>query len=348
MDAGLRQISSSASREEDRYRYWRQVAGWGSEIGMPAFHFEISTPAGDFHSYLHWRPADRATHFLESLVSVPVSQTARPDVQGDVIVVGGLRKGCLRIEHNRGMETTIMPRELIVSDYGRQMRMFWSPHNFLFLVLPRRMVEKAIGGAAGFAGQTVHKLPNRGLAPLLWAHLETIARHGHELDTVEWSVATCAAADMALTILHRTFAAPRTPSALPNLALLEAAKRYMERHSGDCELTAGQICSALGCSRAQLYRVLSQFGLAVGGYLRDVRLDRARAMLEIPSPHTSIGAIAYGVGYTDLSAFGKAFRRRFGMTPKDWRALQPGNTRVEHTDQNIETSGLTLSANVPL
>jgi AraC-like DNA-binding protein len=38
-------------------------------------------------------------------------------------------------------------------------------------------------------------------------------------------------------------------------------------------------------------------------------------------PALDIGDVSLRCGYADLSAFGKAFRRRFGISPRDWRAM---------------------------
>ncbi|WP_209023621.1 helix-turn-helix transcriptional regulator [Sphingopyxis italica] len=73
------------------------------------------------------------------------------------------------------------------------------------------------------------------------------------------------------------------------------------------------------CSRASLYRLFEQRGLSVGEHIRAVRLNHGRALLR--DPRLGIGDIALRCGYDDLSAFGKAFRRRFGMTPRDWRMM---------------------------
>jgi methylphosphotriester-DNA--protein-cysteine methyltransferase len=42
--------------------------------------------------------------------------------------------------------------------------------------------------------------------------------------------------------------------------------------------------------------------------------------LETATDGGSLGTLAFECGYSDLSAFGKAFRRRFGMSPSEWRA----------------------------
>jgi AraC-like DNA-binding protein len=56
-------------------------------------------------------------------------------------------------------------------------------------------------------------------------------------------------------------------------------------------------------------------------FVRQARLDRAHRMLVDPRmADRSISAIAFDVGFGDLSYFNREFRRRFGQTPSDVRA----------------------------
>ena len=56
------------------------------------------------------------------------------------------------------------------------------------------------------------------------------------------------------------------------------------------------------------------FGTTAFGYLRDYRLEQARSLLL--ENQLSITAIAHKVGYTNRCAFGTAFRKKFGISPK--------------------------------
>ncbi|HEY9691160.1 MAG TPA: AraC family transcriptional regulator [Oculatellaceae cyanobacterium] len=59
------------------------------------------------------------------------------------------------------------------------------------------------------------------------------------------------------------------------------------------------------------------FGTTVFGYLYNYRMEKARSLL-LENQH-SIMAIAQTVGYTNLSAFSTAFRKKYGLSP---RAMQ--------------------------
>jgi AraC-like DNA-binding protein len=61
------------------------------------------------------------------------------------------------------------------------------------------------------------------------------------------------------------------------------------------------------------YRIV--FGIPVYEYARNERLQRARALLA--EGELSVGEVAVRVGYQSLSWFSLAFKRRFGMLPKE-------------------------------
>jgi AraC-like DNA-binding protein len=317
--AGLREIALHAGTKRDHRAYWREIVRCGTAIGMPPFRFDIPAPGPDFHSRLRWGTG-AGVHFLDGETNRPVSQRVTADARADVIVIGGLRRGELRIAHDRETTLVIQPGTLFVSVYSRCMQLHWTPHNFQFLVLPRKLLAAALGRHAELHGDTAQVLPARGLVPLLWAQLRLLATHGHTFEADEWSAALSATADVGLSVLRRHFGAHDKGPARSHDALLEAARRYIAQHYERADLTAEEVAAAIGCSRTRLYRIFAQAGLAVGDHLREIRLTRARAALETATDCGSLGTLAFQCGYSDLSAFGKAFRRRFGMSPSEWRA----------------------------
>jgi AraC-like DNA-binding protein len=48
-----------------------------------------------------------------------------------------------------------------------------------------------------------------------------------------------------------------------------------------------------------------------------------RLLCGIRGRKEKISTIAYDAGFRDLSYFNRSFRRRFGMTPSEWRDVQP-------------------------
>lgn len=78
-----------------------------------------------------------------------------------------------------------------------------------------------------------------------------------------------------------------------------------------------EIAGSLGLSRRSLRRRLAHYGTSYSRVLAETRQSMARHRLE----HSSIGLaeIARELGYSDQTAFERAFRREEGMTPTQFR-----------------------------
>lgn len=56
-----------------------------------------------------------------------------------------------------------------------------------------------------------------------------------------------------------------------------------------------------------------EYGTTVFGYLREIRLNKAKILLD--EGRMNVGEVAYEVGYSSLSHFAKAFKSQFGKVP---------------------------------
>jgi hypothetical protein len=69
--------------------------------------------------------------------------------------------------------------------------------------------------------------------------------------------------------------------------------------------------------------LLEEHGTTFGDFATERRLDAVRAMLRSPRFNSwSIAGIAFEAGFKDLSHFNRRFRRRFGLTPSEFRRQQ--------------------------
>lgn len=85
-----------------------------------------------------------------------------------------------------------------------------------------------------------------------------------------------------------------------------------------------RIATRLALSGRTLQRRLSEFGTSFQVVLDEVRFDLARAYLR--DVRLDITQVAYLLGYSELRAFDRAFKRWAKVTPRDWReqATHPG------------------------
>ena len=82
-----------------------------------------------------------------------------------------------------------------------------------------------------------------------------------------------------------------------------------------------ELATAVGINDRKLKAGFRQvFGTSVFGYFREYRMQAAREILDAGNGNVTEAAIA--VGYQSLSHFSQAFRKRFGLKPKDFLAKQ--------------------------
>lgn len=84
--------------------------------------------------------------------------------------------------------------------------------------------------------------------------------------------------------------------------------------------TAGveEVAEGLGLARWTLQRRLADVGLSYSDVVEAVRRDLA--FLHLRQPHVSVAEIGFMLGYSEVSAFSRAFRRWTGQSPQTYRA----------------------------
>ena len=191
----------------------------------------------------------------------------------------------------------------------------------VFLALPRQDVRAALGREAGTQLVTARCALASALASQMH-HMALLLRQPGAVDAVEYAGlldATRALALLTLRNLGRQGEAADLPDLHEDLhaGRYAAALRFMEREAHRHDLDAPAIARGAGCSRSRLYEAFAARGATVMGTLRELRLQRARVLIEQDArPH--LGALAWRCGFTDASGFSKLFKARFGLPPSEW------------------------------
>ena len=95
---------------------------------------------------------------------------------------------------------------------------------------------------------------------------------------------------------------------------LQRALEFIETHLFET-LSLQQIAKTAGTSRSTLLRLFhEQLQVTPALYMRNRRLDEARFLID--KGETTVADVAELVGYQDTSAFNRAFRQRFGKSPR--------------------------------
>lgn len=103
--------------------------------------------------------------------------------------------------------------------------------------------------------------------------------------------------------------------------LLRAVKATVADDLAEPELSPAHLASRHHISLRYLQSLFASDGSSPAAYIRELRLVTAHRRLgSVRYQHLPVSAIASGTGFSDLSTFTRAFRRRFGITPTERRA----------------------------
>lgn len=186
-------------------------------------------------------------------------------------------------------------------------------HEHVYLIIPRQVIEQAMGRVFLPQEQAIRIFPSYGLTAVLQAHLTVIHERRQELSEDEVQTVIGAGLNIALECLRTSGA--REPSKLSlDEDLVARGVTEIARRMNNPQLSAIEIAIALNCSRAHLYRAFARQGLSVGRVMRTHRLERARQLLRSRSGLT-VEAVALSVGYSSLASFSRAYRSYFGVAP---------------------------------
>jgi len=98
---------------------------------------------------------------------------------------------------------------------------------------------------------------------------------------------------------------------------LDEARDLLQARPGE-NLRVSEVAEVIGVHPVHLTRTFRiHYGVTVGAYLRNLRLEQAaRALADSMS---TIADIAAQAGFYDQSHFTRTFKRKFGLTPQEYR-----------------------------
>lgn len=100
-------------------------------------------------------------------------------------------------------------------------------------------------------------------------------------------------------------------------AVRAAVLRHVEAELGTPELSVTSVCRRFGFSPRYLHTLFAGTPETFAATVRGLRLDRCARLIAAPGRTETITSIAGRHGFADPASFSRAFRRRFGVAPRD-------------------------------
>ena len=102
---------------------------------------------------------------------------------------------------------------------------------------------------------------------------------------------------------------------------IDQLHRIIRKNIPNTELNVDSIASEMGLSRSAFYKKVKHLtGFAPIDLIKEFRLSHAAELLQ--TTHLSIAEIAFRSGFADPGYFGKCFRKRYGMSPREYLQQQ--------------------------
>ena len=158
-------------------------------------------------------------------------------------------------------------------------------------------------------------------ASLALAYAELVAGSAAALPPADLQRATAHLRELIAGAIAPAWAAAQPPGRdaeiAPRLALIQRDIRARLDWPG---LDLHHVARLHHLTPRKVQRLFAHQGTSFSDFLREARMEHARALLADPQHrHRRVLEIALDCGFDDISAFSRAFRRRWGMTPSDAR-----------------------------
>ena len=225
------------------------------------------------------------------------------------------RQGALKTRM-AGKTFVVQPGQFVLLDNTRFYEMeMATPHECLDLMMPQGWLEKHLPDPEALLGKPISAREGWG-APL-GALLESMC---HGLESAPLPRPLIAEQVGSLLSLATGFHEP--PEGTRHRGqLARRILRRIESDFADPDLCPESVAADCNISKRYLQTLLAGSGTSFVQELNAIRLDRASDLLADPrAGGLSIAEIAYRTGFLDAGYFARLFRKRFGITPSQWRA----------------------------
>ena len=315
--AHLETFSTVGMEPRRKFEFWNEMAC--------ASFTPISSDPLDLHS------------FTGQLARTRVGELSAAEVFSDAQIVRHSRSHVARsslsmffihlqlegasVNRQCGREARLAAGDFTLCDTNRPYEIqFDAPNRMLVLGIPDELIRRHIASP-----ESVVAIPMSGaagLSGLLSEFLRGFWRQCHE------AIDITVAPRMTHAILDLVASAyTPLPQAQSDRSSLASAHRirivnYIEAHLGDPDLTPMRVADSCKMTPRYLHHLFSHESETVARYILRRRLDECSRALTIASQRErTVTAIALDYGFNSPTHFGRVFRARYGMTPREFRQV---------------------------
>lgn len=242
------------------------------------------------------------------------------DAEGHYLLLGMQVQGAGGITQGEH-RTRLDPGDCVVLESRRGFELdFTEAFNLWVFAFPQRLVRLSEQEQRRLAARRVDG--RTGLAGVSRRALLDLARNADELSRSRsaGAGALALANDLLVALLSEPLAGSRQLAGSLRRTLPLRIKDHIDRNLADPGLDPVQVATAFGISTRYLHKLFEPERETVAHYIRDLRLERVRLrLLDSRFADRPISALAFDAGFGDLSGFNRAFKAKYGVSPRELR-----------------------------
>jgi AraC-like DNA-binding protein len=206
---------------------------------------------------------------------------------------------------------------------------FLADSETLVLKVPRRELEARVGKTRDMIARSIKPVKTEDhLMSSLSAMLPSLAG---KMNSVSDEMVGNHALDLIAVSLAKTMEADRPRVSSAKALVLLSIRSAIEVRLRDPSLSAQAVADAVGVSVRYANAVLAEHDTSIMRLIQARRLARCRYALEDPNQaHRTVSEIAYGWGFSDMTHFGRRFKKAYGVLPSEYQVIARRAGRVGH------------------
>jgi AraC family transcriptional activator of tynA and feaB len=214
---------------------------------------------------------------------------------------------------------------------------FSSDSETLVLKVPRRELEARLGKTRDMVARLIKPVRAEDhLMSSLSAKLPSLAGN---MNSISEEMVANHALDLIAVSLAKTMEADRPRVSSAKALVLLNIRSVIEARLRDPSLGAQAVADAVGVSVRYANAVLADHDTSITRLIQARRLARCRCALEDPNQaHRTVSEIAYGWGFSDMTHFGRRFKKAYGILPSEYQIIASRAARGGRDTHNQHAS----------
>jgi len=310
-------FSTNNVHARDRFDFWHGVACKNLVDHdslpecRPTFHAQIETGnLGNLELVLFQKSPMRVSHTAHHIANVKSDHMfVCRQISGAILLVQDTR------------EIALEPGDVALLDPLIPYEGSFAANSVtLVLKVLRRELEARVGKTRDLVARSIKPVrPEDCLMSSLSAMLPSFAG---KMNSISEEMVGNHTLDLLAASLAKTMEADRPRVSSAKALVLSNIRSVIEARLTDPSLGAQAVADAAGVSVRYANAVLADHDTSIMRLIQARRLARCRYALEDPNQaHRTVSEIAYGWGFSDMTHFGRRFKKAYGILPSEYQII---------------------------